>query len=141
MFFNLFKTKVSKVNTLFLAHYVDVKVFYTMQFNKVPCISFIPELDTSKVFEYVDNKYRDQITCIYQHNFFDHAEQKLFFNNCIFVLKDNCMIEACNNFCQVLYTNKQYAWAQNIMKEFAKFRLNQSVNEKLIGLARNYNMN
>lgn len=141
MFFNLFKTKVSKVDTLFLAHYVDVKVFYTMQFNKVPCVSFIPELDTSKVFEYIDNQYRDQITGIYQHNFFDHAEQKLFFNNCIFVLKDNRMIEAGNNFCQVLYTTKQYAWAQNILKEFAKFRLNESVNERLIGFARNYNMN
>jgi hypothetical protein len=41
MFFNLFRTKVSQVNALFLGHYVDPKVFYTVQFNKVPCISFI----------------------------------------------------------------------------------------------------
>jgi len=141
MFFNLFKTKASKVNTLFLAHYVDVKVFYTMQFNKVPCVSFIPELDTSKVFEYMDRQYRKQIKGIYQHNFFDHSEQKLFFNNCIFVLKDNRMIEAGNTFCHVLYTTKQYKWAQEIAREFAKFRLEESVNEKLIGAARNYNMN
>ena len=141
MFFKLFKTKVAKANTLFVNHYVDVKAFYAMQFNKVPCVSFMQGLDTAKVFEYVDTQYRKQITGIYQHNFFDHERQQLFFNNCIFVLKNNRMIEAGNNFCHVLYSDKQYKWAQEIVREFAKFKMEESVNEKLIGYARNYNMN
>jgi hypothetical protein len=140
MLFKLFKTKIAKVNTLFVNHYVDVKAFYALKFNKVPCVSFIGELDTGQVFEYMNKTYGKQIIGIYQHNAFDHDKQQLFFNNCIFILKNNRMIEAGSNYCQVLYTNKQYVWAQEIVKAFAQFRL-ASANETLVGLARNYNMN
>jgi hypothetical protein len=99
MFFNLFRTKVSQVNTLFLGHYVDPKVFYAVQFNKVPCISFIGELDTSKAFDFVQSTYRGELAGIYQHNYFDHDKRDFFFNNTLFVLKDKRMIELGNNYC------------------------------------------
>ena len=69
MFFNLFKTKVSAVNTLFFGHYVDPKVFYIVQFNRVPCMSFIGELDTGKAFDFIQGTYRAQVKAIYQHNY------------------------------------------------------------------------
>ena len=75
MFFNFFKTKVSQVNTLFLGHYVDPKVFYAVQFNKVPCISFIGELDTSKAFDFIQSTYRSELKGIYQHNYFDRSDR------------------------------------------------------------------
>jgi hypothetical protein len=62
MFFNLFRTKVFQVNTLFLGHYVDPRVFYTVQFNKVPCISFIGELEAGKAFDFIQSTYRNQVT-------------------------------------------------------------------------------
>jgi len=64
MFFNFFKTKVSQVNTLFLGYYVDPKVFYAVQFNKVPCISFIGELDTSKAFDFIQSTYGSELNTI-----------------------------------------------------------------------------
>jgi hypothetical protein len=140
MFFNLFKTEVSKVNALFLGHYVDPKVFYTVQFNKVPCISFIGDLDAGKSFDFIQTTYRDQVTGIYQHNYFDHDKRDFFFNNTLFVLKNKRLIELGINYCQVLYTKDQYNWGQTMIKELSVFHVIGDVN-KVIGFARTNNMN
>ena len=140
MFFNLFKTKVSAVNTLFFGHYVDPKVFYTVQFNGVPCMSFIGELDTGKAFDFIQGTYRAQVKAIYQHNYFDHDKREFFFNNTLFVLKSKRMIELGNSYCQVLYTKDQYSWGQTMIKELSVFHVTGDAN-KVIGFARSTTMN
>ena len=140
MFFNLFGTKVSQVNTLFLGHYVDPKVFYTVQFNNVPCISFIGELEAGKAFDFIQSTYRNQVTGIYQHNYFDHDKRDFFFSNTLFVLKNKRLIELGNSYCQVLYTKDQHGWGQTMIKELSVFHVTGDVN-KVIGFARSNNMN
>ena len=140
MFFNFFKTKVSQVNTLFFGHYVDFKVFYAVQFNKVPCITFIGELDTNKAFDFIQSTYRNQVTGIYQHNYFDHDKRDFFFNNTLFELKNKRLIELGNNYCQVLYTKDQHGWGQTMIKELSVFHVTGDEN-KVIGFARSNNMN
>ena len=140
MTFNFFKTKVSQVNTLFLGHYVDPKVFYTLQFNKVPCVSFIGEIDTSKAFDFIQSTYRSQITGIYQHNYFDHDKRDFFFNNTLFVLRNKRMIELGNNYCQAFHAKDQYGWGQTMIKELSVFHVATDAN-KVIGFARTTNMN
>ncbi|HEX6170938.1 MAG TPA: hypothetical protein VFZ33_14715 [Chitinophagaceae bacterium] len=140
MVFNFFRRDLSKVSTLFLAHYADPKVFYTVQFNKVPCISFIGEMDTSKAFDFIQSTYRSQVTGIYQHNYFDHDKRDFFFNNTLFVLRNKRMIELGNNYCQVLHTKDQYSWGQTMIKELSVFHVTVDEN-KVIGFARSTNMN
>jgi len=141
MFFNLFKTKVAAVNSLYLGHYVDPKVFYTVQFNEVPCMSFIGELEAGKAFDFIQSTYRSQVKAIYQHNYFDHDKRGFYFNNTLFVLKNKRMVELGNNYCQVLHTKDQYDWGQTMIKELSVFHVTQDANKKLIGFARNTNMN
>ena len=140
MVFNLFKKDLSKVNTLFLGHYLDPKVFYTVQFNKVPCISFIGELDAGKTFDFIQSTYHLQVKVIYQHNYFDHDKREFFFNNTVFVLKNKRLIELGNNYCQVLHTKDQYGWGQTMIKELSVFHVTVDEN-KVIGFARSTNMN
>ena len=140
MFFNLFRKDLSGVSTLFLGHYVDPKVFYAVQFNKVPCISFIGEMDTSKAFDFIQSTYRNQVTGIYQHNYFDHDKRDFFFNNTLFVLKNKRLIELGNNYCQVLHTKDQCDWGQAMIKELSVFHVTGDV-DKVIGFARSNNMN
>ena len=140
MFFNFFRTKVFQVNTLFLGHYVDPRVFYTVQFNKVPCISFIGELEAGKAFDFIQSTYRNQVTGIYQHNYFDHDKRDFFFNNTLFVLKNKRLIELGNNYCQVLHTKDQCDWGQAMIKELSVFHVTGDV-DKVIGFARSNNMN
>ena len=140
MNFNLFKTKVCKMNTLFFGHYVDPKVFYAVHFNEVPCISFVGELDAGKAFDFIQSTYRAQVKAIYQHNYFDHEKRQFFFNNTLFVLKNKRLIELGNNYCQVLYTKDQYDWGQTMIKELSVFHVTGDEN-KVIGFARSTTMN
>ena len=140
MFFSLFRKDLSRVNTLFFGHYIDPKVFYVVQFNKVPCISFIGELDTTKTFDFIQSTYRTQVAGIYQHNYFDHDKRQFFFNNTLFVLKNRRLIELGNNYCQVLHAKDQVDWGQTMIKELSVFHLSVDEN-KVIGFARNNHVN
>lgn len=140
MFFNVFKRKLEISNALFVGHYIDAKVFYTMCFDAVPCVGFVGDIDTSKAFRYVKENYNSQVTAIYQHNYFDHDKQGIFFNNTLFVLKDKRMIELGNNYCHVLHTNRQYDWANAVIKDFAGMKTGQANNQS-IGFVRNNAMN
>ena len=140
MFFNLFKRKIAAVNDLFLGHYVDPKIFYTVQFSEVPSICFIGDLDINKVYDFIQSTYRAEVKDIYQHGYFDHEKRVCFFNNTLFVLKNKRMIELGNNYCQVLHTKDQYSWGQTMIKELSVFHVIGDAN-KIIGFARNTNMN
>jgi hypothetical protein len=141
MFFNLFKRGIANANGLFAGHYVDVRTFYVLHFNKVPCVSFIGEIDTAKAYRYIQDNYRNGVAGIYQHTSFDHDKKNIFFNNTVFVLKDNRMIELANNYCHMLFGNKQYDWADKVMKDLSAFRQTVATNDKTIGFARSNQVN
>lgn len=120
--FKLFKTKLSYANNLFNGHFVDVKAFYAARFNRVACVSFIGELDISRAYEVVRDYCGDDIIDTYQHSYFNHETQEVYFNNTIIVLTSNRMIEIAGNYCQLLHTPNDYNWARWIMKELAVFK-------------------
>lgn len=130
-------------NALFQGHYIDAKVFYTLQFNRIPAVSFIGELDGTKAFRYLQDRFRTQVTAIYQHTYFDYDKNEIFFNNSLFVFKDKRMVELASNYCHVLHTGKQYTWAQDLITNLAAFRVvKAAVHEtRVIGFARNNSMN
>ena len=142
MFRNLFNRKLQDLNSLFNGHYVDVKVLYALTHDKIPVVSFIGELDITKTFAYINDAYKKNIVTVYQHSYFDHAEQKMLFNNTIFILNNFRMIEVANNYCQLFHTSKQYGWAKDLVKELSVFRLvAEPVKEnRVIGFARQTEM-
>lgn len=142
MFRNLFNRKLQDLNALFNGHYVDVKVLYALTHDKIPVVSFIGELDITKSFAYINNEYKRSIVSVYQHSYFDHAEQKMLFNNTIFILTNFRMIEVASNYCQLLHTNMQYGWANDLVKELSVFRqVAEPVKEnRVIGFARQTEM-
>lgn len=146
MLWRLFNRRINTAEALFNGHYLDVKVFYVSKFDRVPCLSFIGELDVSAAFTHVSEKFRGEIVNVYQHSYFGYEEQKMFFNNTIFVLTNNRMIELAANYCQVLHTDRQYSWANGLITELKVFR-DEPVAEPLprvttvIGFARQESLN
>ena len=119
----IFNKRRYNIRGLFSDHYIELKVFYTLHFDRVPCVSFIGELDITPAFGFLRQKLEQETISILQHSFYDHVEQKMFFNNSIFVLNDNRMIEVAGNYCQLLHTTHQYGWADTVVKELAQFRV------------------
>ena len=134
MFRRLFRRKVRDTLGLFNGHFLEAKAFYALEFDAVCCVSFIGEIDASKAFAHISDMLKGEIVSTFQHSYFDHNEQQLFFNNTIYVLTNQRMIELGNNWCQVLHTQHQYNWANDVIKSLSDFRIVN--NEPVIGFAR-----
>lgn len=134
MFRRLFRRKVRNTIGLFNGHFLEAKALYALEFNAVCCVSFIGDIDSSKAFAQITEMLRNEIVSTYQHSYFDHHVQKVFFNNTIFVLRDQRMMELGNNWCQVLHTQHQNRWANEVINSLAPFRIMN--NEPVIGFTR-----
>ena len=120
--FNFFKRTPIPV-AIFNGHFVDVKALYVAKFNEVPCVTYIGELDVTKVFEYMQRTYSNDIQASYQHSYFNHDDQQVYFNNTIVVLSHKRVIEITNDYCQVLHNDNQYAWVRQLVNDLAQFRI------------------
>lgn len=126
--------KINHVVGLFNGYFIEAKALYALEFDAVSCVSFIGEIDPTKAFALINEKLKNDIVTVYQHSYFDHNEKKIFFNNTIFVLTNNRMIELGNNWCQALHTQEQHGWANAVIEELSQFRIVN--NEPAIGFAR-----
>lgn len=134
MFRRLFRRKINDTIGLFNGHFLEAKAFYALEFDAVSCVSFIGDIDTGKAFELISESLKADIVTTYQHSYFDHNEQKMFFNNTLFVLPNQRMIELGNNWCQILHTQHQYGWSADLVKRLSAYRIVN--NEPVIGFAR-----
>lgn len=140
----LLKRKIQNAHTLFRDHFIDVRILYVMEFNKVPAISFIGELDITQALAMIREKNGKEIVSILQHTYFDHAEKKMYFNNTILILTEHRMIELAGNYCQVLHKPVQSEWAIELLNALANFHVqevNADVPAPVIGFARQSSMN
>lgn len=118
---------------LFDGHFIEVKRLYVLEFHMVPSVSFIGEVDASGVFDYIKSTLGDEVLTVYQHSFYNHDENEMQFNNTIYVLKHNRLIELGVNYCQVLHTPAQHAWARELIRQLSRFRMVQM--EQAIGFS------
>lgn len=128
----MWNRKIGYAEGLFRDHYLDVKTFYMLRFHKIPCISFISEIDSTKAFHFISEEWKNQIITVYQHSWFDHEHQKLFSNTTVFVLKGDRLIEVGSNYCQVLNRPDQYDWKIQMINALAAFRNEADVKENRI---------
>ena len=137
MFINFFRKDVKDLNAIFNGHFIEVKAFYAWQFNRLPCVNFIAELDTGKAFDHISTRYQYSIAHIYQLAWHKHDENKMFFNNTILVLNNCRMIELANDYCQVLFTPNQYGWASQVIDDLAQFRkVSETKDTRVMGFLR-----
>ena len=134
MFWKSSKRKLREVIGLFNGHFIEVKALYALLFDDLCSISVIGEIDASKAYSFIQEKMQAEIMITYQHSYFEHTEEKMFFNNTIFILSDKRIIELGNNWCQVLHSPYQNNWASTTIKELSKLKLTN--NSPAIGFAR-----
>ncbi len=123
MSWNFFKRRKRLLNGVLTGNYMDTKVFYAFQFGQLPNISMIPQIDSGKAFLYIKEHLNIEIVDVYQSAQFSHAEQKLFFNMTVFVLRKRRLIELGPNYAELFYNSKDYAWANNLVNKLAGFKL------------------
>ncbi|MBG9374760.1 hypothetical protein I5907_00810 [Panacibacter sp. DH6] len=141
-----FNRKINNISMLFNGHYVDVKALYVLRFNTLPCISFIGETDPTKAYAYIKEMFDKDVKEIYQHSFFDHDQGETFFNNTIFIMANERMIEIGSNYCHLLHNTTDYGWARNTVQALAGFRIanaaasTATAQTRIIGFAKHTTM-
>lgn len=130
---------------LFTNNFIDSSVLFVTRFKTLPSVSAITQIDVTKAYAFITEKLKDQITCLYQANMFDHNEGKTYFNMSIIELKNKRIIELGTGYVEVIYTNAYYDWVQVLLSELAMFRIEtKAVEEKapiIVGFARAMEMN
>jgi hypothetical protein len=107
---------------IFDHQYLEGKLFYVNRFREVPCISWINDIDCGKAFDFIREKYADEIVDLFQCNDFNFEERRLEFRKTIFVLKNKRVIELGYSYIQLLYSNNQFAFANQLAAELAQFK-------------------
>ena len=85
MFRRFIPNRIVNWERLFEDHFVNVKVLFAMRFNAIPSITYIGELEITKAFSFLKERYRNEVLYILQHSYFDHDKGELFCNNTVFV--------------------------------------------------------
>lgn len=137
MFWKFFTRKFKNFTGLYPQNYVDARVLYTLHFDEVPSIAFLGMIDGGKALDLIMSRYEPQVSRFMQHCYFDYEQQDLVFNCTVLVLTNGRIIEVTANYCLILHSNANYAWVQQLVKDLARFKVEEEeTNQQVIGFAR-----
>lgn len=108
--------------SIFESNYIEVKAFYVREYRITPCISFINNLDVAKAYEYVNNGAAGKVLAIYQRNYYSWQHKRKEFSTTIFKLSNKVLIELGDDYAEILFTNSNYEYANNLIDVFADFK-------------------
>ena len=143
LFRKYLKARMRNVNALFNGHYVGVGPLYAVLFDQIPNMIFIPELDTTRVFAYMESNHKAEVLRIYQHGYFNHNDKQAYFNNTILIMKEKRIVELTDTYAQILYQPKDFNWANEMTRELVEYRVapEPAKENRIIGFARDNNAN
>jgi len=114
--------RLKKPAVIFENNYIEVKAFYIQEYKTVPCISFINNLETAKVFDYVNRGSAGKVLAVYQRNFYSWQRKQQEFSYTVFKLQHKVLIEVGDGYAEILFANNNYAYANELMTVFSTFK-------------------
>lgn len=136
---NLFKRRLRNIDVLIRNNFIDTQVLFATKFNALANVSVMKEVDSTKAYAFVTKKFANEITAVYQYNTFDYTKNKALFTVTIFVMRNERIIELGYDYAVLLYTGKDYPWANNLLAELVACRVAERT--KVIGFANQQVMN
>jgi hypothetical protein len=137
---NLFTQKVINANNVFADNFLDVKMLYLYNFNRLPSIHFIANIDGEKAFAAIKEKLAGEIMNIHQRKWYKKKKKVFEFDNTVIVMNGNCMLELDDNFCEILHDGKNPEGIQmviDIVLQFKEKERRQPLEVNLIVQGRN----
>jgi ATPase family associated with various cellular activities (AAA) len=107
--------------SIFDSNYIEVKAFYVREFKITPCISYIHRVDAEKAFKYVHDGHAGKVLSVYQRNYYDWQHNRQVNSKTIFKLEDQVMIEIGDEYAEILFSEGNYAYANELVKLFSTY--------------------
>ena len=112
------RRKSENSNDLFDQHFIEPKVFFMKLFHVVPCVAYIGNVNTKKIFELIQDGKYGKVKDVYQRIYHDWEDDKICFSKTIFVIENELMAKLDDDWLEVYFTTKDYAIAKKMLKEF-----------------------
>jgi len=95
--------RVISTHELFNSSFINAKVLYLHEFGKLPSTLFIGHLDGSNAFTPLKQLLAGHTRQIFQHQWFKRKNKKFQYDTAVFLLKDGCIIELDECWCEILH--------------------------------------
>ena len=115
--------KNKKVANVFNNNYIDVRTLFLKEYNEIPRISFINDLNAKSLFDFIKKGGAGEIVDMYQRLEYDWIKELNEFDRTVFIMKDRIMIELGYNWAEILCSRNKAEIAEELL---AKFKLHKS---------------
>ncbi len=113
---NPFKSKNN--DQLFDQYFIEAKVFYMKLFKVVPCVAYIGNVDTKKIFELMQTAKYGEVKDVYQRIYHDWEDDRICFSKAIFVIENKLMVKIADDWLEIYFATSDYAMANKMLKDF-----------------------
>ncbi|HET7117071.1 MAG TPA: AAA family ATPase [Hanamia sp.] len=117
---NPFKSKNN--DQLFDQYFIEAKVLYMKLFKVVPCVAYICNVDTKKIFELIQDGKYGKVKDVYQRIYHDWGDDRVCFSKTIFVIENKLMVKLADDWLEIYFATSDYAMANKMLKEFKMLR-------------------
>ena len=94
-------------NSVFGRRFLNSMSLYLYQFNNLPSRHFIANIEGEKAYKYFKEAFADLIVSEYQYRWFKKEKKKFQFDETVFILKNNCIVEI-DEYCEILHDGNQH---------------------------------
>ncbi len=114
---------LSKMPSIFGNNYLDSEKFFLSRFGIVPSNTYINDIDCSKAFQHIKEKFGERIVDIYQSNYYQKDQAKQLFSRTLFMLDNDVMIELGNSYADIFYPPLLFDFSDSLVRELNEFRI------------------
>lgn len=122
---NLYNQKVINANNVFDDVFLDPKTLYLYCFNLLPCMNYISNVDGEKAFTAFKEKFDAKIDHIHQYKWYKRKAKKYQFDRTVLILKNNCIVEFDDNYCEFFHDGKDEAFVETVTELVNEFKEKQ----------------
>jgi len=122
---NLYNQKIINANNVFGDNFLDTKILYLYCFNMLPSLNFINHVDGEKAFEAFKGKFSEQIAHSHKYRWYKRKRKKYQFDKTVIVLKNKCVIEFDDDYCEILHDGDSDAFVLEVTDLVNTFKQRQ----------------
>lgn len=117
------RRRVAHIASLMSQYFLDSRAVYMHLFDELPCLSVITQIDSTQALTLIEQLHPGAVGRVWQHNAFDHDDQRMNFHVSIIELSNRRLVEVGASYVELLHTPAQYDWAREVMSELSRVRL------------------
>ena len=123
-----------KPTGLFDEYFIEAKNFYLKEFNTMPCIAYIGNVNTSDIFSVIQSGQFGKVTATYQRNYFNWQQEQIEFSKTLFRIEGKMMVKLGDDWLEILFSNKDYDRANKMLHTFKTMKAPQKEDDYEINI-------